>query len=113
MAMRRCHRCNAEWISEKRAPGVKETCRACDAYLHACANCRHHDPKVHNQCRIPNTEWVGDRAGANFCDEFDFRVAGNSPAKDRDSSARDAFGALFGDSPPETDVRGFDDLFKS
>jgi hypothetical protein len=56
---------------------------------------------------------VGDRAGANFCDEFDFRVAGNSPAKDRDSSARDAFGALFGDSPPETDVRGFDDLFKS
>ena len=71
--MKRCHRCGTEWISEKKQPAVKEYCPKCSAYLHACLNCRFHDPKVHNQCHIPTTDWVGDRAGANFCDEFEFR----------------------------------------
>jgi hypothetical protein len=99
-------------VSDKRVPGVKETCRSCDAYLHACANCRHHDPKVHNQCRIPNTEWVGNRTGANFCDEFEFRAGNMTPAQGPSAEAKNAFGALFGDSETDSGDPTFDDLFK-
>jgi hypothetical protein len=50
--MRHCHKCGTEWVSDKRVPGVKETCPNCTAYLHCCFNCRFHDRSAHNQCLI-------------------------------------------------------------
>jgi len=67
---------------------------------------------VHNHCRIPNTEWVGDRAGANFCDEFEFADSeACSPEAVEHDQARQAFGALFGneEAAPKP-ARSLDDL---
>lgn len=124
--MRICHHCKTPWDSEKRQPGVKEYCIACSAWLHCCLNCRFHERGRPNQCQIPNTEAVADRAGANFCDEFAFREAAATQAKGQDETAvRDTIRTLFGDSPsPAVDAqqllggeaptqpKGFDDLFR-
>lgn len=109
----RCHQCEMEWEDEKRAPGAKELCPSCAAYLHCCLNCRHHDRHAHNQCRIPNTDWVTDRKGPNFCDEFEFRARAAPGPANAARDAKDAFGQLFGDSPSDDSGLGFDDLFKS
>ena len=111
--MRLCHRCGKEWVSEKRAPGSKETCPACDAYLHCCKNCRHHAPGRHNQCFIPNTEWVGDRAGMNFCDEFEFSDSDSAGASSASGlQAQSALDSLFGgDEREERGRSALDKLF--
>lgn len=111
--MKRCHKCGAEWRSEKRQPGVKEFCSACTAYLHCCKNCRFHDPNAHNQCRIPTTEWVGDRAGANFCDEFEFADRDEATAEDQEHNrARATLERLLGgDEAPRRRPKTLDDLF--
>ncbi len=111
--MKRCYKCGGLWAGGKRQPGVKECCEACSAYLHSCMNCRFRDKKLHNQCRIPNTEWVGDRAGANFCDEFDFADSESYSAEASEhEEARQAFGALFGggDDAEPRPARSLDDL---
>lgn len=113
VGMRKCHRCGAEWDSIKRVPGVKEFCEKCSAYLHCCLNCKHHNPAYHNQCAIPNTDWVGDKAGANFCDEFEFKNASaattdNSAA----NSARNALDGLFGDTPAASESEQLDQFKK-
>lgn len=107
--MRLCHRCGRPWVSEKKIPGVKEYCEQCSAYLHCCLNCRFYDPKVHNQCAIPTTDWVGDKEGANFCDEFVFRDA-QSESQDQGeaSSAREKLDTLFGDGGGLSDSEKLD-----
>jgi hypothetical protein len=111
--MRPCHQCKSDWTADKRTPGVKEICPACGAYLHCCLNCRHYDAHAHNKCRIPNTDWVGDRRGPNFCDEFDFAAPGAPRDPHRTDEARQAFGELFGDEEGGEAPPDFDDLFKS
>ena len=107
--MRKCHRCGAEWDSVKRVPGVKEFCAKCTGYLHCCLNCRHHNPAYHNQCAIPNTDWVGDKAGANFCDEFEFLdAATQSQKKDGAQSVHTALDGLFGDAPAPSESEKLD-----
>ncbi len=95
--MRTCHACGTPWVSEKKSPGVKEYCEKCSAYLHCCLNCRFYNPAVHNQCDIPTTEWVSDKSGANFCDEFEFRDT-NAVLQTEDVrlKARQNFEQLFG-----------------
>ena len=73
----------------------------------SCLNCRFYEPGAHNECYIPNTEWVGDKAGGNFCDEFEFadREPGPSGAG-AGEQARTALDRLFGDAgdrAPESD----------
>jgi len=107
-----CHKCGREWTGHRRQVGVKEVCEGCGAYLHCCKNCRHHDRSRPNQCRVPNTDTVVDRAGLNFCDEFQFRegaAAGGDSGTE--TQARDAFGALFGDSDAPVKSPTLDDLF--
>ncbi|MCC6794011.1 MAG: hypothetical protein IT366_02745 [Candidatus Hydrogenedentes bacterium] len=111
--MRKCHRCGAEWDSIKRVPGVKEFCAKCSAYLHCCLNCKHHSPAYHNQCAIPNTDWVGDKAGTNFCDEFEFRDAAAAAGEAaKTSAARGALENLFGDAAPPSDAEKLDSFKK-
>lgn len=116
--MKSCFKCGKEWSGEKRQPGPKDFCEACSAYLHCCKNCRFHDPKVHNQCRIPNTEWVGDRTGLNYCDEFEFADrAQDAGGLGRQERALDALGNLFGETLDAQDTsrdgakNAFDKLF--
>lgn len=95
--MNRCHKCGWVWPEDRGRPGMKEFCPKCTAFLHCCKNCRHHDPKLHNQCRVPGTEMVADRAGMNHCDEFVFtsceELTESDEKKDR---ARDTLAQLFG-----------------
>ena len=114
MKTKRCHRCNTPWETDKRRPGFKETCPQCDAYLHSCHNCRFFSPSAHNNCYIPNTEWVGDRNGANFCEEFEFLEAEDGPKKEDSQrrKARQDFDTLFGggEDQPQAPTT-LDDLF--
>ena len=111
--MRRCHKCGHEWTAEAKTPGVKETCEQCVAYLHCCRNCRFFDPAKHNQCHIGTTDWVADKEGANFCDEFEFKdsnvvVREDAPA----DKARIALDSLFGKTKkPIPEVDAFKKLF--
>ena len=110
--MKRCHKCTKEWVSSLRQPAVKEVCEGCNAYLHCCLNCRFRDPGKHNQCAIPNTDWVGDRAGCNFCDEFEFKdTEPGAEAGGGNVQAQQAFNDLFGDGEAPSAKPSFDDLF--
>jgi len=114
--MAQCHNCGREWVTQKRVkvPGVKETCEGCGAHLHCCRNCRFHDTSAHNQCAIPNTEWVADREKANFCDQFEWREGSENRGSVAGADARRALDALFGDgdlSEPDREPTDFDSLF--
>lgn len=122
--MKVCHRCGTAWEGELRQPGVKEYCGKCSAYLHCCLNCRFQDRTRPNQCRVPNTETITDRASANFCDEFSFREK-SSQTPEKAGAASAQAGALFGEpevrapslndffgQEPEQNAATFDDLFK-
>lgn len=71
-----CHRCShpVPLASGERVE-FRQACGACDADLHVCLNCRHHDPGTYNECSEPKAERVFDRERANRCDEFEPRSA--------------------------------------
>jgi hypothetical protein len=89
-----CFACNAaiELASGERV-GFRDTCSACDADLHACRNCDHHDSSAHNQCRESNAEWVSNRERANHCDYF---VLGDRAGGAAETAKKGAFSALDG-----------------
>jgi|SRR5882672_6453255 len=96
--MRHCRACGAEISSAERIRRTDE-CPACASDLHSCRNCRHFNPKVHNQCEEPVAEWVSDKERANFCDYFAFSEGrGAGPAGERPSAqeaAREKWKKLF------------------
>ena len=65
-----CVSCDAELPADLRV-GRETLCPKCDAYLHACIQCRFYEPTLHNQCLEPEADYVGDRQKANFCDYFE------------------------------------------
>lgn len=76
---------------------LRAVCPSCDADLHCCLNCRHHNRSAHNECNETQAEWVRDKDRANHCDYFDPR---RGPASGRESKG-------------STDARArFEDLFK-
>jgi len=110
--MKRCHRCGEPWLVEKKQPGVKECCPKCSAYLHSCLNCRWHLPSAHNECYIPDTDWVSDRAGANFCDQFEFKDSDVQENLDtKKDSARAALDKFLGGGSETRKPKSLDDLF--
>ena len=91
----RCQKCGADW-EVKGQIGVRDECPECAAYVHTCVACRHYDPGL-KDCRLTTTEPVRDRAGQNFCEEFEYgreaaadRPAG--PARPAEGPARPAEG---------------------
>lgn len=84
----------------------RATCDACHSWLHCCKNCQHYKPGLPNDCAIPGTEYIADREGCNFCDEFTLLgVAPKATANPEDVSKR-----LFGEKEAPK-KKGFDDLF--
>lgn len=76
----RCGACGAGWADGR--PEFRATCPACGAWVHACRNCRHHDPAVHHECRASATaEYVADKEKFNFCEEFVFAQPGSGAPK--------------------------------
>ena len=67
----RCHGCGREHaLAAGERVGFRDACDGCGADLHACLNCRFHDPSAYNECREPNAERVADRDRANRCDYY-------------------------------------------
>ena len=88
-----CYKCRNE-IEFIVKVGVKvgrlDTCNHCTAYMHVCKNCRFHDVDVHNQCRIPEADFIRDREAANFCHQFDIRDMDEPPEVDNTVEAAKA-----------------------
>ena len=102
--MKTCWNCGWEW-EETRQPGMGETCPDCFAYIHCCKNCKLYEPTVHNECRSHTSDFVADKAGRNFCEEFLFVVrelVNDDAVAKQSSNARDKFNKLFGDSSGAT-----------
>ncbi len=50
--------------------GRKEECSKCHSDAHVCKNCEHYDPKVYNECRETQADFIAEKERANFCDFF-------------------------------------------
>jgi hypothetical protein len=96
-----CWRCGTEIqeISGARKVLRSDSCPKCDTDLHSCKNCRHYDPKYHNECRETQAEWVSDKERANFCDYFspNLLTGSSPPAKPAADEVKSALDKLFKD----------------
>ena len=92
-------------------------CESCRHDLRCCRNCRHWDPRYHNECTETMADPVEDKARRNFCEYFYFNRAPFAAApggKARESEARAKLAGLFGGTAPKaTDARDkLDALFR-
>jgi len=78
--------------------GRRTTCPECDADLHTCLNCRHHDESAAHECREPQAERIVDKEASNACDLFQLGD-GASRRRKGSGAARDRLRALFGEAP--------------
>jgi len=94
-----CRACGEEIPVHGRVP-FRERCPKCDAPLHACLNCRFHDPGAYNQCRENRAERQVDKQRENRCEYFEpaARPGETGPAG-AGAKDRQAFEALFGKPP--------------
>ena len=92
----RCFACDQalELASGERV-GFRDTCAGCDADLHVCRNCAHHDPAAYNECRESSAERVEDRERANRCEYFAPGAGGGGGVAGARRSARESLDALF------------------
>ena len=113
-----CQSCGAPITIGEPIPRDGE-CESCRRDLRCCRNCRHWDPRYHNECTETMADPVEDKARRNFCEYFYFnRAPYAAPAGDkgREAEAREKLGKLFGESGPsrpKPDARArLDALFK-
>jgi hypothetical protein len=93
-----CHHCGAP-VRFEEPLGRERTCDACGGDLRCCVNCRHHDPRYHNECTEPLADPVEDRRRRNFCEYFYYSRAAFSGARaggNREAEARARLASLFG-----------------
>lgn len=69
--MQICHFCSQE-VKIERKVFRNDSCPNCQQALHCCLNCEFYSEYSHNKCLEPQSEWVGDREKANFCEFFKF-----------------------------------------
>ena len=107
-----CHACGASLRIEGPV-GRRSLCPECDAELHACLNCRHHDPSAPHQCREPHADPVVDKAASNPCDLFQMGDGASRREGAGAEAARRALAALFGEAParPESPADAAEALF--
>lgn len=91
-----CAHCGAELkLDSTSVVGRSETCDTCRGDLHACLNCRHHDPSMYNECRESQAERVLDKRRSNFCDYFSFYAGPRRNSAGQGGSALKALDDLF------------------
>ncbi|MBN8219215.1 MAG: hypothetical protein J0L75_21425 [Spirochaetes bacterium] len=90
-----CHHCRAAWKGLGQ-PHFREAC-ACGHPLHACLNCRHHDPSRRYECLEPIDDRIGDKAAFNLCESFQFadRSLSAKSEEEKKAEARRKFEGLF------------------
>lgn len=88
-----CWTCGALLPDAERKISFRAVCEKCGAALHCCKNCKNYAPGRPNDCAVPGTDYVPDRAANNFCEEFS--LLGLPPSH-----------------PPSNTKKKFDDLFK-
>jgi hypothetical protein len=74
--------------------GFREECFKCKADVRVCKNCEHHDPKIYNECKEPQSERVQSRDRSNRCDYFKPRTTKNNEIE-KNQNLRAAAEALF------------------
>ncbi len=74
--------------------GRREECSKCHSDAHSCKNCEHYDPKVYNECKETQADFVQEKERANFCDYFAVRGQG-SQVKQQSLDHKAAAEALF------------------
>jgi len=72
-------------------------CEKCGAALHCCRNCKYYHPGKPNDCEVPGTDYIADRAKANVCEEFRLRIPAQPTSQ---PNVQDIESRLFGDFPP-------------
>ncbi len=76
--------------------GRREECSKCHSDGHVCKNCEHYDPKVYNECRETQADFIQEKERANFCDYFQVRgqnKSANQAAVDLLAAAESLFKA--------------------
>ncbi len=97
-----CHQCGELW-DEKRSPGFREDCLACNVPLHCCKNCRFYAPQSYEWCGEPQArdEKPRDPEEANRCDYFVFgQSKERDAAAERERKAKEGLAKLFGAGSP-------------
>ncbi len=114
-----CQHCGAPVTLSEPIPR-ESSCESCRRDYHACRQCRHYDPVLHNACRETEAELVEDKLRRNFCEFFAFNPAPlRAASRDtgREAQARAKLEGLFGARPAGTDRESdarkkLEDLFK-
>jgi hypothetical protein len=94
-----------------------DSCQSCNAELHVCRMCHHHDPRWRRGCREDRAEEVREHDRANFCDFFAPRPDAWQPADGTlTTAARSELESLFGDdtgaAQPDDTQQALDKLFR-
>ncbi|MBS0626265.1 MAG: hypothetical protein JSS32_09465 [Verrucomicrobia bacterium] len=87
--------------------GFRALCPHCSAALHSCVNCRYYSPGKPNDCAVPGTDFIRDREGVNFCDEFKPKIPSAPHSDESIQRAR----RLMGEDGPD-EKKDFNSLFK-
>ena len=98
MAERVCHSCGATGVPADPVPR-DSACERCGTDFRCCRNCRHWDPRCHNECRETEAEaeLVVEKTRRNFCEYFDYSKEPfpGAEKKDRAAEARAKLEAAF------------------
>ncbi len=87
--MKFCHQCKEPILSDYIS--VRDTCPSCGMDLRICYNCIFYDSGSYNECKEPQSEFVSNKDGNNFCDYFRFKLekrADNSGGKVEHAKAK-------------------------
>jgi len=71
----------------------REECSKCHSDAHVCKNCEHYDPRVYNECKETQADFVKEKERANFCDYF--KVAPLTSGTQKQVDLKAAAEALF------------------
>lgn len=108
----KCWNCGTELNTSDKI-SFRATCDKCSFYLHCCKNCRNYKPGLPNDCAVPGTEYIADRAANNYCEDFEPLGIGPSSKADPKEAER----RLFGDNSsqkkdPDSPKSHFESLFR-
>jgi hypothetical protein len=90
-----CWKCGARIEHEPMPLSREARCRACEADLHVCRQCRWYDTGKAKDCAEPVADEVRDKERANFCGYFAIEPDAHAGSTEADA-ARARLQALFG-----------------
>jgi hypothetical protein len=92
-----CWRCGVAIKPDQRPITRLERCRACQADLHACRQCRHYTTRLTGYCDHDHAKPPRERERANFCQYFTPQPGPHAAQQGADARhARSGLDALFG-----------------